>query len=101
MKARIAELEEERFRLKFRSATETLDDPLRLRVIRRDIARLKTVVNEQQTKAGAATRGWEIVMATGERGCGGEERPAGSQHAQDAHGNRRERQDAEDGGRRD
>jgi large subunit ribosomal protein L29 len=31
MQARIAELEEERFRLRFRSATESLDDPLRLR----------------------------------------------------------------------
>ena len=57
MKARISELEEERFRLKFRSATETLDDPLRLRVIRRDIARLKTVLQEQQTKAGAVRAG--------------------------------------------
>jgi len=45
--AKIAELEEERFRLTFRSGTETLEDPLRLRVIRRDIARLKTVQNEK------------------------------------------------------
>ena len=45
------ELEEERFRLQFRSATEPLEDPLRLRVIRRDIARLKTVLREQQTTA--------------------------------------------------
>ena len=44
---RIHELEEEQFRLKFRSATEPLEDPLRLRVIRRDIARLKTVLREQ------------------------------------------------------
>jgi large subunit ribosomal protein L29 len=44
--ARIKELEEEQFRLKFRSATEPLEDPLRLRVIRRDIARLKTVLRE-------------------------------------------------------
>ncbi len=45
--ARIAELEEERFRLKFRAGTETLDDPLRLRVIRKDIARLNTVLREK------------------------------------------------------
>jgi large subunit ribosomal protein L29 len=45
---RIQELEEEQFRLKFRSATEPPEDPLRLRVIRRDIARLKTVLREQQ-----------------------------------------------------
>jgi large subunit ribosomal protein L29 len=51
--ARIAELEEERFRLKFRSGTEALDEPLRLRSIRRDIARLKTVQRERQL----ATRG--------------------------------------------
>jgi large subunit ribosomal protein L29 len=46
MVARVRELEEERFRLEFRSATEPLEDPLRLRVIRRDIARLKTVLRE-------------------------------------------------------
>ena len=57
MQARISELEEERFRLRFRSATEALNDPLRLRVIRKDIARLKTIVKEQQTKAGAVRAG--------------------------------------------
>ena len=35
--AKIAEMEEERFRLKFRAGTETLEDPLRLRVIRKDM----------------------------------------------------------------
>jgi large subunit ribosomal protein L29 len=45
--ARIAELEEERFRLRFRAGTETLEDPLRLRVIRKDVARLKTVLKEK------------------------------------------------------
>ena len=48
LRSRVAELEEERFRLKFRSATETLEDPLRLRFIRRDIARLKTIAHERQ-----------------------------------------------------
>ncbi len=45
--ARINELEEERFRLKFRAGTETLEDPLRLRVIRKNVARLKTVLKEK------------------------------------------------------
>ncbi|MDO8500694.1 MAG: 50S ribosomal protein L29 [Gemmatimonadaceae bacterium] len=45
--ARIAGLEEERFRLRFRAGTETLEDPLRLRVIRKDVARLKTVLREK------------------------------------------------------
>ena len=47
LRAKIAELEEERFRLTFRAGSETLEDPLRLRVVRRDIARLKTVQNER------------------------------------------------------
>ena len=47
IKARVAQLEEERFRLKFRSAQEPLENPLRLRTIRRDIARLKTVLGEK------------------------------------------------------
>ncbi len=45
--SRIAELEEERFRLKFRSASEALEEPLRLRKIRKDIARLQTVRRER------------------------------------------------------
>ena len=48
IESRIRDLEEERFRLQFRNATEPLEDPLRLRVIRRDIARLKTVLRERQ-----------------------------------------------------
>lgn len=50
--ARLAALEEERFRLRFRGATEALEQPLRLRSIRRDIARLKTVQRERQLAAG-------------------------------------------------
>ena len=47
IQARVVELEEERFRLRFRSATETLENPLRLRTIRQDIARLKTILGEK------------------------------------------------------
>ncbi|HEV7990292.1 MAG TPA: 50S ribosomal protein L29 [Gemmatimonadaceae bacterium] len=49
--ARIGELEEERFRLNFRSATEPLEDPLRLRWIRKDIARLKTILRERELES--------------------------------------------------
>ena len=49
--AKIAELEEERFRLNFRSATEPLEDPLRLRWIRKDIARLKTILRERELES--------------------------------------------------
>jgi large subunit ribosomal protein L29 len=58
LRARIGELEEEQFRLGFRSATEPLEDPLRLRWIRKDIARLKTVLRERELAgAGADTTG--------------------------------------------
>jgi len=51
LRSRIEELEEERFRLRFRGATEPLEEPLRLRVIRKDIARLQTVLREKQLAA--------------------------------------------------
>ena len=57
IQGRIKDLEEERFRLEFRSATEPLEDPLRLRVIRRDIARLKTVLREQMLAKQGTTNG--------------------------------------------
>jgi large subunit ribosomal protein L29 len=52
--ARLAELEEERFRLRFRGATEALSNPLRLRTIRRDIARLQTVLRQKADNPEAA-----------------------------------------------
>ena len=45
---RIEELQEERFRLRLRAATQPLEQPMRLREVRRDIARLKTVLTERQ-----------------------------------------------------
>jgi len=45
---RIAELQEERFRLRLRAATQPLEQPMRLREVRRDIARLKTVLTERE-----------------------------------------------------
>lgn len=55
VRVRLSELEEEQFRLGFRGATEPLEDPLRLRTIRRDIARLQTILRERQL-AGTAKR---------------------------------------------
>jgi large subunit ribosomal protein L29 len=42
LQAKLAELTEERFRLRFRSATEAIENPMRFRALRRDIARIKT-----------------------------------------------------------
>ena len=46
--ARVDQLEEELFRLRFRRATMELENPILLRTIRRDIARLKTVLRERE-----------------------------------------------------
>jgi large subunit ribosomal protein L29 len=48
IKARLQELQEERFRLKFRTATMELENPMLLKTIRRDIARLKTILRERE-----------------------------------------------------
>lgn len=53
IQSRLAELTEEQFRLRIRSASETLDDPLRFRVIRLEIARMKTILRERQAAAPA------------------------------------------------
>ena len=44
---KLAVLTEEVFRLEFRRATEALTNPLQLRTIRRDIARIKTILKER------------------------------------------------------
>lgn len=46
---RIDNAEEEIFRLRFRSVTQEIDNPMLLRTLRRDIARMKTVLTERQT----------------------------------------------------
>ena len=46
--ARLAELKEELFRLKFKSATMQLENPRLIRHIRRDIARLETILRERE-----------------------------------------------------
>lgn len=52
LEGKLAELREERFRLRFRTATEAIDNPIRLRTLRREIARILTLLRERQ--AGAA-----------------------------------------------
>jgi large subunit ribosomal protein L29 len=47
LESKLSELTEERFRLRFRSATESIENPMRFRAIRRDIARIKTILKEK------------------------------------------------------
>lgn len=54
---RIIDLKEELFNLRFRNSTRQLDNPLRIREVRRDLARLMTILNEHERgirKLGAA-----------------------------------------------
>jgi large subunit ribosomal protein L29 len=48
LKARIDELTRERFNLRFRSATESIENPMRFRDLRRDIARMQTILREKE-----------------------------------------------------
>jgi len=48
LQAKLAELREERFRLRFRSATEAIENPLRFRSLRRDIARILTILRARE-----------------------------------------------------
>lgn len=48
LKIKLAEYEEEQFRLRFRSATEAIENPIQFRTRRRDIARLKTVLRQKE-----------------------------------------------------
>ena len=49
---RIDQMKEEMFRLRFRAATTELENPMLLRTLRRDIARLRTVLRERELSAG-------------------------------------------------
>lgn len=54
LKVKLDELLEEQFGLKFRLATQPLDDPLRIRKIRREIARVRTLIREKEAETRAA-----------------------------------------------
>jgi len=47
LRTRLAELTEERFRLRFRSATESIENPMRFRSLRREIARVQTILRQK------------------------------------------------------
>jgi large subunit ribosomal protein L29 len=48
LQAKIDELTRERFNLRFRSATESIENPMRFRDLRRDIARMQTILRERE-----------------------------------------------------
>jgi large subunit ribosomal protein L29 len=44
---KIAQTKEELFRLRFRSATQQLENPALLKTLRRDLARMQTILTER------------------------------------------------------
>jgi large subunit ribosomal protein L29 len=48
LEQKLVVLREERFRLRFRSGTEAIANPLQFRTIRRDIARVATILRERR-----------------------------------------------------
>ncbi len=48
IRGRVAELQEELFRLRFRSATQQLESTALLTSLRRDVARLKTILRQRE-----------------------------------------------------
>ena len=48
LEAKLAELREERSKLSFRSATESIENPMQFRGLRRDIARVQTILGQKR-----------------------------------------------------
>ena len=48
IKTRINEAQEELFRLRFRSATQQIENPALIKSLRRDVARMRTILRERE-----------------------------------------------------
>ncbi len=53
MDARLADLKKELFNLRFQHAINQLDNPMRLKAVKKEIAVIKTVIRENELKAEA------------------------------------------------
>jgi len=51
IEVRITELREELFNLRFRNSMKQLDNPLKIREARRELARMLTVLNQKRREA--------------------------------------------------
>lgn len=51
LRLRLDDAKAEAFKLRVRSTTKELDNPMRMRIVRRDIARIETILTEKQTAA--------------------------------------------------
>ncbi|MBI5598515.1 MAG: 50S ribosomal protein L29 [Deltaproteobacteria bacterium] len=51
LRGKVGELAKELFNLRLQHSMGQLENPLKLRLIRRDIARIKTIISEKERKA--------------------------------------------------
>jgi len=49
----LSDLEEQLFKLRFQKSTGQIENPVKIREVRRDIARVLTVINERQAQESA------------------------------------------------
>ena len=50
MNEKLTDLKDELFKLRFQLAVNQLDNPMRIKAVKKDIARIKTVIREQELK---------------------------------------------------
>ena len=50
LEAKLAELKKNLFMLRMQHATNQLDNPLQIAAVKKDIARIKTIIRENETK---------------------------------------------------
>jgi large subunit ribosomal protein L29 len=53
LNTRLSELEEQLFKLRFQKSTGQIEDPTRIRMARRNSARVKTVITERRAEGGS------------------------------------------------
>ena len=50
LESKLVELKKDLFMLRMQHATNQLDNPLRIAAVKKDIARIKTIIRENETK---------------------------------------------------
>lgn len=50
LNSKLAELKQELFNLRFQHAVNQLENPMRLKAVKKDIARVKTVIRKQESE---------------------------------------------------
>ena len=65
LREELVRLKKEAFNLRFQQATSQLENTARMRVVRRDVARVKTILNEKARGSAAAEAGGETTTVEG------------------------------------